>query len=145
MHRPLFILLITLLLLRGWVGDAMATGMAAGQLEHRPIATERMAGHADAAGVEDHAGHLMAPQEAMPAGHSMAGAPDCAGQAPDQHAQGSGGHCDSCAACQACHTVALSLLALPTTSLAVLPALPHSSAAQFASAVAALGQKPPIS
>lgn len=54
-------------------------------------------------------------------------------------------HCDSCAACQACNTVALSSLTTNAASLWAPPALPHSPAAQFASAVAALGQKPPIS
>ncbi len=73
--------------------------------------------------------------------------PDCAGHASGQTSDpmGATGHCDSCAACQACNTVALSPVTASTASLAVSPALPHSPAAQFASAFATLGQKPPIS
>jgi hypothetical protein len=50
-----------------------------------------------------------------------------------------------CAACQACNTVALWPVTSSTASLAIPPALSHSPAAQFASAIVALGQKPPIS
>lgn len=80
---------------------------------------------------------------------TVATAPDCAGhaagQAADPGGQEAGGHCESCAACQACNTVALSPMTGRSASLSMPPALPHSSAAPFASAVAALSQKPPIS
>ena len=147
MRRPLFIAMIFLLLLRGMVGDAMATGMAAGHLQRATLATEFVAVHAHESGADEHFDHASQPAEPM--AHSAAIPPDCAGHASGQSSQPMSpeptGHCDSCAACQACNTVALSPLTGSTASLSIPPALPHSPAAQFASAVAALGQKPPIS
>lgn len=148
MRRPLFIAMIFLLLLRGWVGDAMATGMAAGHLQQFPPATESVAAHAHGSRAEGHFDHAMATEPAASMTHSAA-PPDCAGHAAgpssDPQTPESAGHCDSCAACQTCHTVALSPLAAGTASLAIAPALPHSPAARFASVIATLGQKPPIS
>jgi hypothetical protein len=149
MRRPLFIAMIFLLLLRGWVGDAMATGMAAGHLQQTTLATEFVAAHAHASKADGHFDHDMAGPMAASMAHPAAAPPDCAGhtagQASDPMTPETTGHCESCAACQACHTVALSPLAASSASLAVPPALPHSPAARFASAIAALGQKPPIS
>jgi hypothetical protein len=148
MRRPLFIAMIFLLLLRGLVGDAMATGMAAGHLQQLAHATEFVAVHAHESRADGHFDHDMAMEPAASMTHS-ATPPDCAGhaagQTSDPMAPDATGHCDSCAACQACNTVALSPLTTRTTSLTIPPALPHSPAARFASAVAALGQKPPIS
>ncbi|MDI1237391.1 MAG: hypothetical protein PSV26_07905 [Polaromonas sp.] len=149
MRRPLFIAMIFLLLVRGWVGDAMATGMAAGHLQQVSHATEFVAAHAHTSRAGTHSDHEMSGPMADAVMASAAIPPDCAGHAwgPSSDAQTpeSAGHCESCAACQACHTVALSAVTASTPSLAVSPALPHSLAARFASAVAALGQKPPIS
>jgi hypothetical protein len=144
MRRLLFIAMIFLLFLRGMVGDAMATGMAAGHLQRISVATEFVAAHAHETRADGHFDHGAA-AESMTA----AAPPDCAGHATgnasDSMTQEATGHCESCAACQACNTVALSPLTSRTASLAIPPALPHSPAAQFASALAALGQKPPIS
>ena len=49
------------------------------------------------------------------------------------------------AVCAACHAVGLSPLFVDTACIAIPLALPHAPSAQFASAMAALGQKPPIS
>jgi len=57
----------------------------------------------------------------------------------------SGSGCADCAFCQACHTVALTNAAPKLASSEHPSALPQPAAAQFASAEAALGQKPPIS
>lgn len=149
MRRPLFIAMIFLLLLRGMVGDAMATGMAAGHLQRAALATEFVAVHAHESRADGHVEHAMTSQPAEPMAHSAAMAPDCAGHASgpasEPMSQETAGHCESCAACQACNTVALSPLVTRTASLSIPPALPHSPAAHFASALAALGQKPPIS
>lgn len=149
MRHLLLALMIVLLPLRGWMGDAMATGMATGTVaatsQHRQAATEMVAGHAHAMGSADHFEHQTASQEPVQALH------DCAGHASDQssHAADShdnrDGHCDSCQACQACHTVALSRTAVILETAFSDPGLPHAAAAQFTSAQAALGQKPPIS
>jgi len=149
MRRPLFIAMIFLLLLRGWVGDAMATGMAAGHLQQLSPATEFVAAHAHESRADGHLDHDMAMEPVESMMHAAATPPDCAGHASGQSSEPlspeSTGHCDSCAACQACNTVALSPVTTRTASLAIPPALAHSPAARFASAVATLGQKPPIS
>lgn len=140
--------MIFLLLLRGMVGDAMATGMAAGHLQPLSPATNFVAPHAHPSKADGHFDHDMGMEPVASMTH-LATPPDCAGhtsgQASGPMTPEATGHCDSCAACQTCHTVALSPLTISTASLPVPPALPHSPAVRFASAVAALGQKPPIS
>lgn len=126
MRHLLFVFLIALLPLRGWVGDAMATQMAAGQLQHQQVQTMDSA----------HAGH---PAKAASALH------DCADQSDDDSTQTADGHCETCAACQACHTVALSLAAPGAMPVLSAPGLPNPAADLFASADTALRKKPPIS
>lgn len=149
MRRPLFIAMIFLLLLRGWVGDAMATGMAAGHPQQAAPATEFIATHLHESGAGAHFDHEMTSEPAAPMAHSAALPPDCAGHASDQTsdplAPEAVGHCESCAACQTCHTVALAPVTASTASLTISPVRSHSPAARFASVIAALGQKPPIS
>lgn len=148
MRRPFFIAMIFLLLLRGWVGDAMATGMAAGHLQQLSLATEFVAAHDHGSMAEAHFDHKMASEPAESMVHAAATPPDCAGHASGQTSDpmtSEDGHCAACAACQACNTALLSPVTASTASLAIPPALPRSPAARFASAVAALGQKPPIS
>lgn len=146
MRRPFFIAMIFLLLLRGMVGDAMATGMATAHLQRVSVATEFVAVHVHEKGADGHFDHETTAEATA---HPAAMPPDCAGHATGD-ASGpmtpeATGHCESCAACQACNTVALSPLTGSTASLAIPPALPYSPAARFVSALAALGQKPPIS
>ena len=140
MRHIVLALMIALLPLRGWVGDVMATEMASTAPRHVQVATEIIADRAHserAAATFDHlSGDAQA--AAMP--------PDCAdhgGTGPTTDMADTS--CHSCSACQACHTVALSPLLASTASLSMPPTLPPSPAAQFASAVSALGQKPPIS
>ena len=140
MRHLLLILMIALLPLRGWAGDAMATGMAAGQvqqMQQRQHATEIIATYAHPESVTAHFYHGPAAPDT-----GLTGA-DCAGHGGEDV---DASHCDTCSACQACHTVALShsaAIALSTVFQAF--SLPHSAADQFASADAALRQKPPIS
>ena len=139
MRHLLLILMIALLPLRGWAGDAMATGMAAGQVAQilqRQIATESIAAHDHAASEGAHFYQEAAVQQDS---HMAA---DCAGHSVDN---GDASHCDACAACQACHAVALSHSVPKVPSSFQAFSLPRSAADQFASADAALRQKPPIS
>lgn len=139
MRRLLLILMIALLPLRGWAGDAMATGMAAGQMaqmQQTHVATENIAAHAHAASEKAHFDYDIA------APHTGPMAADCAGHGADD---GDASHCDTCSACQACHAVALAHSGHKVPSTFQAFALPHSAADQFASADAALRQKPPIS
>lgn len=139
MRHLLFALLIALLPLRGWVGDAMATQMAAGQLQHPAMqAAPQAAAHVHEAMDAGHTGHEEAAPEAALALH------DCADPTTDGAGHSADGHCDTCAACQACHTVALSLPASALLPVFSAPTLPRPAADLFASADAALRQKPPI-
>jgi len=148
MRFLLLALMIALLPLRGWMGDAMATEMAASQGQARQIAARTMASHAHSAGETDHLHHGMTAPEATQSAaqpdtpSASTSNPDCLDHDTDT---ASHGQCGSCPACQACHTVALSSAALTLRPVFHPFTLPASAAAQFASAEAALGQKPPIS
>lgn len=122
--RILFLaLMIALLPLRGWVGDAMA-------LER---VTPSQTTH-----------HAAAPATALPDCHEAH--PDHAGMAgtASEDAGQASADCDTCTACQICHSVALTAV-LPPTLTPDLPTLaPRSSLPQYASAERAAGFKPPI-
>ena len=70
---------------------------------------------------------------------------DCASHAAGDTSHTADTHCDSCSACQACHTVALSTTTPDLNPVFHAFTLPRAAAHRFASAEAALGQKPPIS
>jgi hypothetical protein len=134
MRRFLYVLLILLLPLRGWTGDAMAMQMAMpGQ-------------HAPAAGVAQHADAHAPSAHAHSQPVAKLAAADCAehvGQSDDGDAPDAS-HCEACAMCQTCHTVAV---LLPLDLLAASPPGPVSPAATppvYASADRALLLKPPI-
>ncbi len=146
MRRFACLALIALLLLRGWAGDAMATTMAT------TVANSAITAASSPAMAHQASGHHASGQGTLHHATDMANAhpmPDCAGHAqpaddaPVSHTGSAG--CESCAACQACHTVALSPSAPVLTALPAPRNAPISVAVQFASADAALGQKPPIS
>jgi len=135
--RHLFLaLMIVLLPLRGWTGDAMVTQMASAV-----IATQTAASHAHQMLDRTSFGDQNQTLVAAPA------TPDCheqvaSHQETDQTA--SNDHCGTCLACQACHTVAV--LSSPHDAGASLtsPSLRTSRAVAFTSAAPALSQKPPI-
>ena len=134
MRRFFFVLLIALLLLRGWMGDAMATGMATAWLQPAQSATKTIAAHAHETGAQAHFEHEMTDQEAV---HG-----DCADHPADQ---ASGVHCGLHAACLACNALAPNPAMLHLTPVFRAFTLQRSAAARFASADAAPSQKPPIS
>ena len=135
MRALLFVLMITLLLLRGWTGDAMANDMALASLQHphqlQQSTTKKIAVHAHEISVEAHFDHA----SAMPAAH------ECAGHAAD----GADGHCQSCDVCQACHSIALTPATGDAAPVFGSRTQPRPKADRFASAEAAPGHKPPIS
>jgi hypothetical protein len=138
MRTLLFLLMIAMLPLRGWVGDAMATEMAVMQVQHHPAHHAEHAHQPDTAGTDGDEAMLALTSDA----DSMH---DCEGQAPTGEPSANGDHCATCAACQACHTVALSATTA-TTGLHFSPvSAPPADTLPFASAEAALRQKPPIS
>lgn len=151
----LFALMIALLPLRGFAGDVMATEMAiqmtaqaaAEKLHlisgpgHHGDATKSVAAQADHSGAS---GHFDSHHETVAVHEAGTTANACAGHVAAKQCHSSDTH-GSCQACQACHTVALSLDFNPLQPVFASSTLPHMAAAQFASAEAALGQKPPIS
>ncbi len=125
MRHLVVALMIVLLPLRGWAGDAMATQMAT---------------------------HGASPAVSIEAGatrtHDMGAASDCAGHQASKQVDSpdtKSANGETCQACQACHTLALSSSTATDSVLFEAPSPPLVTAAQFTSADTALGQKPPIS
>jgi len=148
MRRLLFALMIALLPLHGWIGDAMATEMAIAQLQHPQLATTIIAVNAHEMGTKAHFFHEGAALEAVleqPLLREVQVAHDCAGQSSDNPSHAANACCESCAACQVCHTVALSPVVADSNPVFSARTLPRVATAAFTSAEAALGQKPPIS
>ena len=145
MRRFFLGLMIVLLPLRGWMGDAMATEMAV------PASMALTAPMQLSAEVTAHESHAHQPGTAS---HSHAGteqvagvfaAPGCADHAGSGHSPSDNSHCKSCVVCQACTVVGL---AFPRTISAELHATPEKSpctVSSFSSADCALSLKPPIS
>lgn len=131
------VLMVVLLPLRGWAGDAMATQMA-----NAAVATKAGAARAHEIRAVDSFDHQ---NEDFEAPQAMA---DCHQQA-STHSQtdetANNDHCGTCQACQACHTVALFPSSLDVMTSFTPPQLRPTHAAAFTSAATALGQKPPIS
>ncbi len=169
MRHWLLALMIVLLPLRGWMGDAMATDMAISMTARVAVnaavsvanTTKIIAAGAyetRASGHFDHKTQVVTviaaptPLTAVAQAH-----PDCSGhatgaQAPlanghDSNAMqdSQGEHCTPCQSCQACHTVALSAALPAMVGVFAEPVTPQTVAVEFTSALAALGQKPPIS
>jgi hypothetical protein len=138
MRRLVFILMIALLPLRGWMAEAMATEMATMHL----IATQSIDTPAIAKfGIKNDIPSSLttpavttAPSAAMPA--------DC-----DMHAKSAPDTPPSkqvCSHCQACHTLGLTCTAQIISTHTPHYAAPSAHVSLFASAQLALSQKPPI-
>ncbi len=148
MRRFLFVLLVLVLPLRGWIGDAMAVQMAFSGSAHSTAAAEASHSGDHAHAHDDHAiGHRIGSgsvhDHAAP-GDKLAGAGGCDGHVGDDAiAAGNTDHCGTCAMCQTCHTVAvLNVLAVPEYGPVRLAA-PQLAAQGFISAERALALKPP--
>ncbi|MCZ4312935.1 hypothetical protein O4H66_05915 [Comamonadaceae bacterium G21597-S1] len=135
MRRFFFILMIALLPLRGWVGDAMAMQMALpGGMAHASApetATGATHAHAHHGAAADHQRHAAA-------------SGDCTDHA-DGDATVSDAHCQTCTVCQTCHTVAITVPLVGTEATEPMTAAPLTAQSRFASADRAPGLKPPIS
>ncbi|MEO8121069.1 MAG: hypothetical protein ABI606_17325 [Rhodoferax sp.] len=140
MRLLLLALMIALLPMRGWAGDVMTMEMASGQ----PIAMQNIASTAYSTGARG--------IFSINSGNSPADCPEHAGAAmamnadtPTPHDPAAQDNCGSCSICQICHTVALTSDVVPDVNVIPLPLLQPEDGLQFASAVAALRLKPPIS
>ena len=129
MRRFFLILMIALLPLRGWVGDAMAMEM----LVQHPIAMQNIAASADKSSAN---GLFDAEMQAECPGHAEPATP-VSDSGPS--------HCGSCPLCQICHTVAAPAPWSIQPSGWLSHALPEVAHTRFASAPAAFALKPPIS
>lgn len=140
MRQLILALMIILLPLRGWMGDAMAMDAAM---------ETQVAVHSLADGGQPALGPVQSAASSGPV--SLAGGP---GHCPD-HASATGGDAEAdseaapqgqaCTVCQVCHTVAMSADATPLAAL-LLPVLaPETSFHRFTSALPVPGLKPPIS
>lgn len=142
MRSLFFVLMMALLLLRGWTGDAMANEMALSSLQQPQFATNTIAINTHGISAEAH----FHAESKMPEALSGAqAAHDCDGHPAHDTLPAADGHCDACAACQSCHCVALTPAAVEANPVYSSHWLPRATAAPFTSAEAALGQKPPIS
>ncbi|MBC7548003.1 MAG: hypothetical protein H7224_05085 [Polaromonas sp.] len=149
MRLLLFILMLTLLPLRGWMGDAMATGMAVAEL--RAAASPKSTIHSIATSPGKSGPSIGFDEKNLSkvdvsAASVLSSTPDCAGHTvADNMATDDDGHCTPCAACGACHSASMSTTD-PQWASAVHGTAPKASQADaFFSADAALRQKPPIS
>jgi len=134
MRRCLYALLIVLLPLRAWVGDAMAMQMALQGSTVHAVATAHQPDSSPEP--EEVAGHAHA--------HAVTSTPDCGGHAsgetPTPH-----GQCQTCTACQACHNMVIPLPVVQFGGLHRLAFQLTAADQSFASADRALVRKPPIS
>ncbi len=136
MSRPLLLVFALLLVMRAWVGDAMAMQVpAAGHCQQTHTVAVHHGGHASHAAMDTaHSGmHHTAPAAA----HHRAA--DC----HDDADTGTAGHA-ACGDCQVCHTAALPFGPVGLVPSAVPQALPRAAPVAYASADPAPGFKPPI-
>jgi hypothetical protein len=138
MRRLILAVMIVLLPLRGWIGDAMALEAATGT----PVAIQNIA-------IDDHPTLEITHFEADSGRQDLQAGP---GHCPD-HASAPAGEDDSdtsadgqaCTVCQVCHTVAMSADAAPLPALPLPALVPEMPFPRFTSALPAPGLKPPIS
>ncbi|MES2482015.1 MAG: hypothetical protein V4609_08470 [Pseudomonadota bacterium] len=136
MRTLLLALMIALLPIRGWLGDAMAFEMVRHSLPAAEAVVSATSGIAES--------HCHEATMEADTGHGMAAMHDNGGDAQQPHGTDHA-NCGTCVACQVCHTVALGGMPLVDTPHAAPQAPPAARAARFASAEPVLGLKPPIS
>jgi hypothetical protein len=131
-RRFFFILMIVLLPLRGWVGDAMAMQMVlpGGTAHASATVQSHGAEHAHSGVVADH--------------RHATHAADCSDH-PDRDAAALDAHCQTCTVCQTCHTVAITVPVVVAPGAQAMAALPPLVTDNFISADRGLSLKPPIS
>ena len=141
MRHLFFILMIALLPLRGWVSDAMATGMVTANMQQQSVAMTAPT-HAHEAGMQAHQDTQTLVADTSEIAETMG---DCSSHAFGEDQNAGDTHCNTCSACQACHTVALSTSTGELITTFNPRTLPRAAVTQFVSAERALDQKPPIS
>lgn len=135
MRRFFLILMIVLLPLRGWVGEAMAVEMLAQQ----PNAIQNIAATAEDISVSDHSYTKIQTDHAPCPGHAESA------EHAEHAADPSTPHCGTCPLCQMCNTVAAPASWAMPSALWQGHTQPATGHARYASAPAAFALKPPIS
>ena len=138
MRTLLLAIMIVLLPIRGWLGDAMAVEMVRHSL---PAAME--AATMASAAAEAHCHEAMDAAGDMAMDMSAHAGHDDDGTGSNNHGDHQG--CGTCVACQVCHTVALGGMPLVAIVHGAPQASPAAHAARFVSAEPVQGLKPPIS
>lgn len=127
MRALLLAIMIALLPVRGWLGDAMAVGMALHDMaSSASVAHGQGDGHARQGRTDsDNAAHADCLEHSAPAdaGHSS---------------------CTQCSACDVCHSVALALNPAPIPPAGFQASMRPPTGAAFVSAEPQPGFKPPI-
>lgn len=143
MRTLLLALMIAMLPIRGWLGDAMALEMARHSL---PVAASMSMSMATAA-TEAHCHEEMAADSGMSPDTAMQMSAGMHTTDHSQHDSAGTDHqgCGTCTVCQVCHTVALGGMPHIDTVHSAPQASPAAHATRFASAEPAQGLKPPIS
>lgn len=134
MRTLLLALMIALLPIRGWLGDAMAVEMVRHSLPAASLVAEEASVAADA--------HCHEAMEAADSGMDTMAHHD-EGSTTNHGTDHQG--CGTCTVCQVCHTVALGGTPLIDIVHGAPQAPPAAHAARFASAEPVPGLKPPIS
>jgi hypothetical protein len=143
MRRWLLILMVLLLPLRAWVGEAMAAQMVQQQTAAGTPATDRHA-HADAH--ESAAAMVHGHEHAEGAVHECDHGPAHEAAAGDAEQPTTGhGDCPTCASCQICSTVALSAAAWPHGPDRFSHPRPQAVQPSYSSVAPTLAFKPPRS
>ena len=151
MRALIFAVMITLLLLRSWTGDVMASGTAGASRLHparqrQPYAIKIIATQAYSTRASAHF-FSKSSRQALPAAlHGLQTAHHCAEHsASDASPASPFAKSAACGTCPACHGMALPAAAA-SLLLAFGPRMqPAALSTRFASADAAPSQKPPIS
>ena len=145
MRTLMLALMIALLPIRGWLGDAMAVEMARHAM---PAVASASAEAAESVMAGAHCHEMMGAGGDMAdmamdhgAAHGVGDSHDSSQHDTDIGHQG----CGTCTACQACHTVALGGLPAAAIAHEAPQAPPAFHATRFASTEPAPGLKPPIS
>lgn len=136
----LIALMIALLPMRGWMGDAMAADMLVAAVTEAEVASKMIASHDHGSRVEaNFHSEISVEVNSMP--HADCAGHDTATQAtPDMES-----HCHTCTLCQTCNSIALSAPAVSLAAMSLPHALPLAVLPRFVSADCALCIKPPIS
>ncbi|RUR70033.1 hypothetical protein EJP67_23545 [Variovorax guangxiensis] len=141
MRTLLLAIMIVLLPIRGWLGDAMAVEMVRHSLpaamEAATVASAATEAHCHEAMDADAGGDMAM---AMSSAHGSSHDDGSSNTSHNDH-QG----CGTCVACQVCHTVALGGMPVVAIVHGAPQASPAAHAARFASAEPVQGLKPPIS